>query len=65
MKILIEKGYVNPSKMTDIAITSKNKSSRGKRYYAKDVLAFEAWYLQNLSPDDKDFQRWKKETKRR
>jgi hypothetical protein len=42
-----------------ITVASKNKNSRGKRYYAKDVMAFTAWYLLGLNPDDKDFQVWK------
>lgn len=47
--------------MRGISITSKNKNSRGKRYYAKDVMAFTAWYIQGLDPEDKDFQMWKAE----
>lgn len=64
LKTLIDKGYVNASLTEGVSITSKNKNSRGKRYYAMDVLAFTAWYLRGLNPDDKDFQYWKRKQER-
>ena len=62
---LIANGVVNPSNLRGITITSKGKKSRGKRYYAKNKLAFMAWEMLGENPDDPDFQKWKsyKETK--
>lgn len=59
LKVLIENGYADASSLKGITIASKNKKSRGKRYYAKDAMAFTAWHLRGLSPEDKDFQIWK------
>lgn len=65
LKILIDNGYVNASKLNGVTITSKNKKSNGKKYYAKDQLAFTAWELLGQNPEDKDFQEWKKENERK
>ena len=64
LKVLIDNGYADASTLRGITVTSKNKNSRGKRYYAKDVMAFTAWYLSGLNPDDKDFQNWKRDYER-
>ncbi len=56
---LIEMKQVNPSTMEGVAVTSKRKSSRAKRYYVEDTKAFIAWRALGLNPDDKDFKKWK------
>jgi len=61
LKILIDKGYVNVATMEGISISSRNKKSRGKRYYAIDYLAFIAWNILGYNTDDKDYQQWKKQ----
>ena len=65
LKALIDHGYTDATKLDGISITSKNKKSNGKKYYAKDMLAFIAWELLGEDPDDKDFQTWKKRQKNR
>lgn len=58
MNILLEHGYID-GRLNGITVTSRNKKSNGKKYYAKDVLAFKAWELLGQNPDDVDFQKWK------
>lgn len=61
MNVLIDYGYVNPSKLSgSVTLTSKNKNARGKRYYAKDRLAFYAWKITGENHEDKDYQAWVK-----
>lgn len=58
---MIDYGYINPSKLNgSVTLTSKNKKSRGKRYYAKDRLAFYAWKITGENHEDKDYQKWEK-----
>lgn len=59
LNVLKEYGFISEKKNEDVAITSKRKGASGKQYFVKDVLAFVAWDLLDLNPDDKDFQRWK------
>ena len=66
LQVLIDMKLVDKTALKDIAVTSKNKNSRGKRYYAKDNLAFYAWWVLGLNPEnDKDFQLWKKNNNRK
>lgn len=58
LNVLVEAGYVDASDLKGITLTSKGKKSRGKRYYAKDHLAFTAWNLLNETHDDKDYITW-------
>ena len=60
MQVLFDYGLTQPGSLKGITITSRGKKSRGKRYYAKDSLAFTAWKLLGYSTDDKDYQRWLK-----
>lgn len=55
---MIDYGLVKECQLKGIAITSKGKKSRGKRYYAKDKLAFTAWKILGYHPEDKDYQHW-------
>lgn len=59
LNVLKEYGFISEKKNEDVAITSKRKGASGKQYFVKDTLAFVAWDLLDLNPDDKDFQRWK------
>lgn len=59
LHVLIQQKQVDATALHGVTVTSKTKNSRGKRYYAKDELAFYAWYSQGLDPDDKEYQSWK------
>ena len=65
LKVLIENGYIHEEQKEGITITSRQKASAGKRYYAEDRLAFIAWEILGYSPDDKDFQKWISQRNRR
>ena len=58
LKVLIDYGYTKESFLKGITITSRGKKSHGKKYYAKDSIAFIAWKILGYSPDDADFQNW-------
>lgn len=62
VNVLISEGYIDESKKQGIVVASKNKNSRGKRYYAEDNLAYIAWELLGYDPDEKGFQNWKNST---
>lgn len=55
---MIDYGYTKESSLKGISITSRGKKSRGKRYYAKDVMAFNAWKILGYSPIDPEYQKW-------
>lgn len=55
---MFDYGLTKESQLKGVTITSKGKKSRGKRYYAKDKLAFTAWKILGYSVDDKDYQKW-------
>lgn len=63
LKVLINKGIVDQTKLKGIYISSAGKKSRGKKYYAMDELAFIAWEALGYNNDDKEYQAWKKENK--
>lgn len=65
LNVLVEAGYVNASSLKGITLTSKGKKSKGKRYYAKDKLAFIAWHLLNEKHDDKDYLLWLRQLDKR
>lgn len=58
LQVLLDYGFVKEGSLKGIAITSKGKKSKGKKYYAKDKLAFTAWKILGYSPDDRDYQKW-------
>ena len=65
LHVLINDGYVDATKLQGIYISSKSKKSRGKKYYAKDKLAFIAWDILGYTNDDKDYLAWKKNNEKK
>lgn len=51
-------GCKDPTQLKGIVMTSKNKHSRAKRYYAKDHMAFLAWEILGYNHEDHDYQKW-------
>lgn len=55
---MIDYGYTKEGSLKGITITSRGKKAHGKKYYAKDSMAFMAWKILGYSPTDKDYQKW-------